>query len=586
MSKDLLAHLVRPSQKHPRKHVSETLKANNWEELNSYLVVLESTELENMQDIEFFIEAWSEISSIVKEEGARLYINMTCFTDNQDNAMRFSEFVEEIEPRLAPIWDRLNRKIIESPLLADLDPYYNIWLRSIQNEIHLFREQNVPIETKIALELQAYQQVTGSMSVEHEGQTLTLAQFGLKLESNDRAEREMAWKKIWARRLQDKDTLNNHFHSLFQMRHQISENCGYSSFLDYIFKAKGRFDYTPTDCQNFHNAIEKHIVPKYRALLKERAQMMGLDRLKPWDLACDANGLSPLTPFKNSQELIAKNAQIFKNLDAELGEYFQTMIDQKLLDLDARLGKAPGGYQTTLDELRLPFIFMNAVGSNGDIYTLLHEGGHSFHQFLMNEQRLSSYRDIDAEIAEVASMSMELLGQSQLDIYYNPAESARARIDQFEDILRLLPWVAIVDSFQMWMYSNPNHTLEERTQKWLELDNRFGAGDIVDWTGLEEERAYSWQRQLHIFEVPFYYIEYGIAQLGALQIYQNFKTNPQGAIQKYKTGLKLGSSRPLPELFEAVGAKFEFNDEIVAPLAELVWKELQAELEVLSSLQK
>lgn len=569
-----LSNLKRPSASYPRQFISNDTNLNSWEGIQAIFTNLLERDISTLKLLQKWIKDWSETEAVIGEESSRLYINMTCDTENKDHEAAFQNFVENIEPKLSPVNDQLNKKLLASPTHKELDNYYDCWVRDIKTGIELFKDENIEIDTQIALETQYYQKTTGSMSIEHEGKTLTLQQMNAKLESPERNTREEAWRKVANRRLEDKDKLNEHFEKLFKLRLQVSKNCGFDSYLPYIFKAKGRYDYTPKHCEDFQKAIEKVVVPKVKAIRLKRQKALGLSSLRPWDTACDPLGREALKPFSTSEELCKGVSQIFKEIDSKLSAWFDQMVSENLLDLDSRLGKAPGGYQIGLEENRVPFIFMNAVGTMGDVFTLLHEAGHSFHQFLMQEHDLTSYRDINAEIAEVASMSMEMIGATFLEKIIDSEGANRARNDQLEDSLLLLPWVAQVDAFQHWMYSNPNHNLAERTAKWIELDNRF-AGAGIDWSGLEEERESAWHRQLHIFEVPFYYVEYGIAQLGALQVWKNWKENSNKGLELYKNGLALGSSRPLPELFEKTGVAFDFSTEIITPLIDQVWSEIQ-----------
>jgi len=573
MSQDLLQHLPRPTTRHRRFFVPAQCNPRNANELLPLFEELSERTLNSAEELEKWIRDWSELESVIREEESRLYINMTSFTNDQDNAEAFSDFIEDVEPRLTPFRHKLNLKLRDSEYRKDLSDYYNNWFRDVDTAIELYREENIQLETRIALEVQEYQKVTGGMSVEYDGKVRTLSQMNPFLENQDRKVREEAWRMIAQRRLRDKDSLNQHFDRLFAMRQDVAKNCGYTDYLDYIFKAKGRYDYTPDDCRTFHDSVEKYVVPLARKINEKRKAQMKLDVLRPWDTACDPLGRPPLRPFENAEGLIAGAAKIFNTIDQELNANYQQMSEMKLLDLESRLGKAPGGYQCSLDEYRLPFIFMNASGTNSDLFTLLHESGHSFHQFAMEPQDLVFYRDLPAEFAEVASMSMELLGMDHLGSFYPAEEAERAKQEQLEDVFRLLPWVATVDAFQIWMYSHPNHTQEDRKNYWLELLERFDTG--INWDGLEEEKAFSWQRQLHLFEVPFYYIEYGIAQLGALQLWKNYREDSCQALAQYKAGLALGNSKPLPDLFSTAGIRFDFSAETIVPLMELLSHEVK-----------
>lgn len=559
----ILDHLQRPCKDFSRSFVQE-IDFDSWESIEHYLKILESRQPQLPLEWEAWLGDWDELECILSEEGARRYIAMTVNTADEVAGQAYSFFVEEIAPKLAPWNDLLQKKISSAPAFEQLPPFFDLWKRDLQTSLELFREENIALDTDIALETQAYQKVTGAQSVEFEGKTLTLAQMSPFLEDADRKRRENAWKAIAGRRIQDRSALDQHFENLFAKRLEISRNCGFESFVPYIFKAKGRYDYSPSDCRDFHQMVETLIVPLQKAIHRKRAAAMGLEKLRPWDTACDPYGRPALRPYAQTSELLDGAAQIFQKMDKTLGRLFQEMRDQNLLDLEARAGKAPGGYQCTLDEIRLPFIFMNAAGTLKDVFTLLHEAGHSFHLYFCRELGLRSYRDVPAEIAEVASMTMELFGMKYLDAFFGPEDLQRAITEHLEDIILLLPWVAAVDSFQHWLYSNPQHSRQERTDKWIEIAQKYG-GEI-DWSGLEEFQASSWQRQLHIFEVPFYYIEYGFAQIGALGLWKQFREDQEKALDNYHHALSRGSSIPLPKLYECAGLSFDFSPTAVSPL--------------------
>jgi len=376
------------------------------------------------------------------------------------------------------------------------------------------------------------------------------------------------------RRLADKDKLENIYDQMFKLRCEIAKNAKMPNFIEYQFHSYHRFDYKPADCKKYHEVIEQFVVPLYGEVLKKRQYEMKLDSLRPWDLAVDTHGKAPLKPFEKAAELISKTQQIFNKLDQQLAAEFKEMNDLGLLDLENRKGKAPGGYQNTLSEARKPFIFMNAVGVDDDVRTLLHEAGHAFHALASAQDPLVDYRHAPMEFCEVASMAMELLGGEYINEFYSPDDVKRSNREHLEGIVHILCWVANIDAFQHWLYEHPHHSPEERRQAWKGFYHQFG-GKFVNWEGLEEEQAYLWHRQLHVFEVPFYYIEYGIAQLGALQLWLKAKQDPKNALSDYRHGLSLGGSRPLPELYQGAGIKFDFSREIIKPLADAVYREWQ-----------
>jgi len=397
--------------------------------------------------------------------------------------------------------------------------------------------------------------------------------MGRYLEEPDRALRQEAWELVARRRLQDVDKCEEIFDELVKLRAQIAKNAGFENYRDFMFRKMGRFDYTPDDCKKFHDAIEKEIMPAVREIQNERKRQLQLEKLRSWDLAVDPQNRAPLKPFGEVGEMVTRTQNIFNHLDAELARGFQQMQDLKLLDLDNRKGKAPGGYQQNLSEARVPFIFMNAIGVQRDVDTILHEAGHAFHAQATRDEDLYPYRSAPIEFCEVASMSMELLGNEFLEEFYPTPEANRARKTHLEGIIGFFPWMAVVDGFQHWIHSHAGHTRAGRKAAYLQLMDRFG-GD-VNWSGYEEVRAHSWHRQLHIFLYPFYYVEYGIAQLGALQVWANSRRDKAKALNDYKKSLALGGSRPLPELFSAAGCKFQFDAATIKPLIQLANSELK-----------
>ena len=518
---------------------------------------------------------WSELESVLGEVSCRRYVAMTCNTADEKAAKAYESFVENIQPVMNEYDDKLNKKLVAHPAKDALKGEFGEWFKGVQVSLDLFSPENIPLETEENKEIQAYQKITGGMSVEFEGETKTMQQMATYMERTDRDLRERAWRTMWERRLQDKEALDKSFDNLFSLRKKIAKNAHCKDYIDYIFLAKHRFDYSPADCEAFHESIEKLVLPMQKEMYKRRAQKMGLERLRPWDLSVDPQNRAPLKPYTSGDELIEKVDQIFESIHPQAGKWARKMQAKKLIDPDSRLGKAPGGYQIGFDESRLPFIFMNSACTDRDIYTLLHESGHSFHQFALADQPIFPYRDVPAEFAEVASMSMELIGMSNLKPFYGDDKEAieRSTLGELEDVIWLFPWVASVDSFQHRLYNYPTHTAEDRSDIWDEIMSRYDAG--VDYSGLEAVRRNLWQKQLHIFECPFYYIEYGIAQIGALQVWANFKKDPKKAIDDLFKAESLGSSRPVKELFEAANIKFDFSPKTLEPLMQVVWDELK-----------
>lgn len=558
-----------------RTYVPENLNVDDTHEVSKlYRHLLQREIPVDSAKLRQWILDWSELESVLGEVSCRRYVAMTCNTADEKAAKAYTDFVENIQPIMNEYDDKLNRKLVAHPAKDALQGEFGEWFKGVQVSLDLFSPDNIALETEENKEIQAYQKITGGMSVEFDGETKTMQQMAAYMERTDRELRERAWRTMWERRLQDKDALDKSFDNLFAIRKQVAKNAHCKDFIDYIFLAKHRFDYSPADCEAFHESIEKLVLPLQKEIYKKRAQKMGLERLRPWDLNVDPLDRAPLKPYSTGDELIEKVDQIFESIHPQAGKWAREMQAKKLIDPDSRLGKAPGGYQIGFDESRLPFIFMNSACTDRDIYTLLHESGHSFHQFALADQPIFPYRDVPAEFAEVASMSMELIGMSNLKPFYGNDREAieRSTIGELEDVMWLFPWVASVDSFQHRLYNFPEHTASDRSDIWSEIMDRYDAG--VDYTGLEAVRRNLWQKQLHIFECPFYYIEYGIAQIGALQVWANFKKDPKKAIDDLFRAESLGSSRPVKELFEAANIKFDFSPRTLEPLMQVVWDEI------------
>ncbi|MBX6312931.1 MAG: M3 family oligoendopeptidase [Isosphaeraceae bacterium] len=557
----------------PRQWLPPEAELKTWEQIEPWYRQLLDRPIGSTAELETWLRDLGELNAAVGQEGVRRYIAMTCQTDDPEREAAHLAWVRDIEPKLKPLQHALRSKYLDSPHRAGLDPErYHVFDRAQANRRALYREANIPRETELAELEQQYQKIVGAMMVTFRGQEYTPAQMAPFLEEPDRALRQEAWELVAARRLADRDKLDDLFDRMKALRVAIAREAGFASYTDYAYRLRERFDYGVEDAIRFQDAIERVVVPLARELQEQRRMALGVETLRPWDLAVDPLGRPPLRPFINAEELAEGCAAIFHDVDPELGSQFTYLRAHGLLDLANRKGKAPGGYQTTLEEDRLPFIFMNAVGIDGDLRTLLHEGGHAFHALAARGEPLAAYREAPIEFCEVASMSMELLGARNTTRFYNSADADRSYRQLLEGIVLILPWIATVDAFQHWIYAHPDHSRAERRQAWSALLDRFGG--IVDWSGYEEARESSWHRQLHIFLYPFYYIEYGIAQLGALQVWRRAREDRAAAVRAYRRGLALGGSRPLPELFEAAGIRFDFREETLRPLIEALREEL------------
>ncbi len=550
----------------PRTFVPRDMDFHDPDAAVSLFQQLLNREVNSAQEFEQWLKDGSELSAAFDQFGSILYIRMTCHTDNAHYSDEYQAFIQSVLPAVKPLGDEINRKYLSLNERFPLDPNrYWVMERSLKADIELYRSENIPLESDLQMLSQQYQNIFGSMTVSFQGQDYTLPQMGKFQYETDRELREASWRASVERRQAEAGQLETLFEKMFALRVQVARNAGFDNFRDYQFKAYHRFDYSPDHCRRYHQTVEKLVVPLWRRILERRKERMGLDHLRPWDLNVDPQGRPPLRPFEQTEDLISGVGNIMGRLDADLAGYFQEMSGLGLLDLESRKAKAPGGYQSALAESRKPFIFMNAVGLDDDVRTLMHESGHAFHVFAAADEPIYAYRHAPMEFCEVASMSMELLGGEHLDVFYDQDEKVRSIRTHLENVVHILAWVATVDAFQQWMYEHSAHTRAERTAKWNELYSQFDGG-VTDWSGLENYRDNLWHRQLHVFEVPFYYIEYGIAQLGALQLWLNASEDLPETLQRYKSALALGGSRPLPELFATAGLDFDFSERTIEPL--------------------
>lgn len=558
-----------------RRYVPDGIDVADFDRLEPLYRELIDRPIDSPADLENWLLDFSELSAVVDEYGARRYIDKSCHTDDPQIEKAYFHFVENIEPKIKPLYFQLQKRFLDSPHRLTLsDRRYAILERKWRADVEIFRDENVPLETEITKLVTDYDKVMGAMTVTFRGSEYTLPQINRFIEEPDRETRREAWERMTRRRLDERNTVDGLFEKILPLRQSVAKNAGFDDYRGYVWQAYKRFDYTPEDCIRFAEAIEQSVVPLVRRLDAERRAALNVPTLRPWDLAVDPKNRPPLRPFPEEDVagFVEKTRTIFDRLSPKLADQFDTLRQRNNLDLASRRGKQPGGYQCSLDESRQPFIFMNAAGVQRDVETLLHEGGHAFHCIAASDEPLVFLRHAPMEFCEVASMTMEALAADHYDVFYDPADAARAKRAYFEGVLRFFPWMATIDLFQHWIYAHPSHSRDQRTTYWLELMDRFGSD--LDWSGHVEARAAQWQRQLHLFHAPFYYVEYGIAQLGALQLWMKSRHDPRAALANYRAALKLGGTRPLPELFAAAGIRFDFTAQTLGPLMQAVGEEL------------
>ncbi|HJN63620.1 MAG TPA: M3 family oligoendopeptidase [Flavobacteriales bacterium] len=557
-----------------RKFVSENLVIDSWGKIKSLFDNLVERKISNANELEKWMLDRSELESVLEEDMAWRYIKMNIDTTDKKLRERFSFWIKEIAPKTAPYSHKLNLKLVESPFLKDLErEKYHIYLRSVNKKIEIFREENIPLFTTMEQKQQEYGAISAKMSIEVNGEKLTMQKAAQLLKSTDRVKREEVYNKISTRRLQDEKALDDLFDELIALRQQIARNTGFDNYRNYMFAAMGRFDYTPKDCFNFHDAIAQEIVPIINSFEQKRKDKLGYTSYKPWDTAVDVDGLAPLNPFEGGAQLTDLSVECFNRLRPYFGECLSTMKAMKHLDLESKNGKAPGGFMYPLYEIGVPFIYMNAVGSQRDLVTMVHEGGHAVHSFLSRDLAITEFKSTPSEVAELASMAMELLSMDHWDVFYkNTDDLKRAKLEQLEKVLETLPWVASIDKFQHWIYTT-EHTAQQRKEKWLAISAELG-NQILDWEGNEKAHANLWQKQLHLYEVPFYYIEYGMAQLGAIAMWRSYKQLGGQGLDNYMNALKLGYTKTIGEIYETAGIKFDFSADYVKELADFIKDEL------------
>jgi len=562
-------------QKTPRHFVPKDFVVTDWQNLEPFFKDLLERNIDSKELLEKWLHDLSELEAVVSEDACWRQIKMTCDTEDKTLEAAFNFYCIELQPNIQPYADALNKKLVNHPLTKELDTkQYFTYLRSVRKNIELFREENIPLQSELAVMQQQFGVISAKMTVTINGEEYTLQQAAKFFHHSDRNLREEAYRKIQERRLEDTEPLNNLYSKLLEKRNQEARNAGFDNYRDYRFKELGRFDYTKQDCFDFHEAVKQHVMPLVNMIYQKKKEKLGLDILRPWDLEAEPAGTTALQPFTTGKELIDLSIECFSKLRPFFGDCLKKMNSIKHLDLVSRMGKAPGGYNCPLAESGAPFIFMTAAGHMQDLITMVHEGGHAVHSFLAHPLPLTGFKEYPMEIAEVASMSMELFSMENWEVFFSDAEQLeRAREYQLERVITIFPWIAIVDKFQHWIYEHPIHSNEERTAEWNKILTEF-SDTVVDYNGLENFRSNLWQKQLHLFEVPFYYIEYGIAQLGAIGMWKQFKLNKEEALNNYCNALSLGGTKTLPQLFETAGLKFDFSPDTIKELMDFVKQEM------------
>ncbi len=558
-----------------RNFVAEDFDPSIWETIEPYYKNLLERNISSLEELKKWLYDWSELDAVLGENGRWIYVRTTIDTSDEKAKAALVNQYTNIYPKLSVQMNLLDKKFVSCPFTNELDQaVFFTTIRKVKKSLELFRDENIPLQSQLQMKQSNFDQIAGAQSIHYNGAELTVQQAQVYLKSNDRKQREDVYRLISERKLRDAEKLDTLLSELIQLRTQIAKNAGFENFMEYRFSELARFDYTPEDCIKFHTSIEEVLMPLVNQLCDERKKELRLDVLKPWDRDNDTSGKAPLKPFNSTDELIEKTIQCFNQLDTYFGERIEIMKRMNYLDLDSRMKKGPGGYNMTMPEIGVPFIFMNSANTESDLITMVHEGGHAIHTFLSHDLELTAFKETTSEIAEVASMGMELMSMEHWDIFYsNPDDLKRAKKNHLQYILTLLTKTCLGDSFQFWLYQNPNHTVAERRAKWVELNKRFTPA-VVDWSDSQAYLETAYQSILHFYIVPFYYIEYAFAELGSLALWRNFKQNPSKAISDYKNALRLGYTKPIPLFYETAGAKFDFSKPYIATLVSFLKEEL------------
>lgn len=558
---------LKPLRHRARKFLPEEFTVENWATLAPWFEALSTRPLTSMGELMQWLDDRSELDAVCQEDASWRFIHTTRDTGNPAYTQSFQKFIKEIRPKIMGYQQVLDRKLLDSPFIHDLDQSEFLpYIRKIRSRVDLFNEGNLELATEEAILKKEYEAISSQMTVQVDGKELTLQQAGTELSNKNRDVRKQVYLSLANRRLQEKIAFDELFTKLVRIRHKMAVNAGYENFRDFQFANLYRFDYTPEDCFSFHEAIKNKVLPLVRFIDLRKESVLDLGRLRPWDSKVVSTGRSPGRPFKDGPDMLRKSVQVFERINSDFAAFLSRMKQIDYLDLESRIGKAPGGYNCPLPESGVPFIFMNASGSTRDVKTMMHEGGHAVHSFLSRDLRFTGFKEIPSEIAELASFAMEYFSYDHWDEFYpDPSDLRLARIEHLERVVHLFPWVATIDAFQHWIYTNPEHTVSERDEAWIRIHKEFSSPEM-DWDELGHYRPSLWQAQLHLFKAPFYYVEYALAQLGAIAMWRNYKSDPKQALQSYRDALSLGYTRTIGETYAAAGIRFDFSSEYIGDL--------------------
>lgn len=560
-----------PLEKRQLKLFPQDIKIDTWNDLKPYADILSGYEPSSVEDYGRWIENWFEFGLVVAEEYHWRYIRQSQNTADPDAKKRYNEYFSGIENQVTLLNNQLEKKALSSPYLYQFEAKgFDIIKRAWQSNNDLFVESNVELQSQSDIKANEYNAIRGPMVVILDNEALTLQQAATRLEWPQREKREEAWLATRNKMYESKDAFDAVMDSLIKIRHQIALNAGFENYRDYMFKKLQRFDYGTKEAFDYHEAVEKKVVPLLTKIYTKQKETLGLDKLRPWDTDCDPYNRQEIKAFDNTDEFIEKMEQSAHAIDPDFGRTISDMKKNNMFDVDSRPNKTSGAYNASMPISRTSFMSGNFTGVVHDLVTGVHEGGHAWHAYLMMDLSLTGNEGVPMEMAELASMSMELISHDQWHRFMPDEEECnRAKLKHYQDILYVMVLVAKMDSFQHALYENPAMTPAQRHEAFKKVEERYDTG-CIDYSGLEHLRNAYWHNQRHLFGMPFYMLEYGFAQTGALGINKNYDENPDLALQQYKKALSSGYQIILPELYKTAGVEFDFGvnklDELMAYL--------------------
>ncbi|MCC3357058.1 M3 family oligoendopeptidase [Bacillus sp. REN16] len=561
------------SQDLRHNYYQELIDLQDVEGVESQLQSLLDVPIESVSDLEKWLTDERNLTIKIEEAVTGHQVDFYRNTEDEEIKATYLHDQQTILPLLMKYDAKLNEKFCQSPYLDQLDEKQYGLMRNVrESKVKLFREENIPLMVKEQELSTKYSEIMGGLTVEWDGVEKPFPFIQSQLDNLDRTIREKAYHKMGSAFRQIKTDMDAIMDELVQLRHQIALNAGFENYRDYMFVVKNR-EYSVQDCYDFHENVEKHIIPAWNRLAEVFKSKLGVDTYRPWD---NTAKLMKNPPYSEVSDLMDGVSEILGKTDPYFADRFDYMREHGLLDLGDRKGKSPGGFCTALPVSGDTFVFANFSPSFFSLIALIHEMGHAVNGYLEFSEHgpIEDYK-LRMEVAELYSHGMELLLLDKLDRFYPDEEDFKsAQREELRRAFTMLYGPLSGDLFQHWMYTNPNHTAKERDEKFFEISKRYGLNP-VDTTGLEEEIGMSWAGTLHFFEVPFYNIEYSISMLGALQLLENYQKDPQQAIESFKKGASADYTQSIAAIYQETGVSFDFSENAVKRMGEFLEKVIQ-----------